>query len=53
MQLYNEAGGTPMIINDNSSKSQMNNTQMVSTGLSVDATDLVAAKLNMMLPAFN
>jgi hypothetical protein len=42
-----------MIINDNSSKSQMNNTQMVSTGLSVDATDLVAAKLNMMLPAFN
>ena len=31
----------------------MNNTQMVSTGLSVDATDLVAAKLNMMLPAFN
>ena len=43
----------PMIINDYSSKSQMNNTQMVSTGLSVDATDLVAAKLNMMLPAFN
>ena len=42
-----------MVFNDNSSKSQMNNTQMVSTGLSVDATDLVAAKLNMMLPAFN
>jgi len=53
MQLYYDGGGTPMIINDNSSKSQMNNTQMVSTGLSVDATDLVAAKLNMMLPAFN
>jgi hypothetical protein len=49
-----ESGNTaPFIVNDNSSKSQMNNTQMVSTGLSVDATDLVAAKLNMMLPAFN
>jgi uncharacterized membrane protein len=49
-----ESGNTaPFIVNDNSSKSQMNNTQMVSTGLSVDATDLVAAKLNMMLPSFN
>ena len=53
LQELESGSGAPMIINDNSSKSQMNNTQMVSTGLSVDATDLVAAKLNMMLPAFN
>jgi len=47
------AAGGGIVYNDTSSKSQMNNTQMVSTGLSVDASDLVAAKLNMMLPSFN
>ena len=46
-------GGGTVVYNDTSSNSQMNNAQMVSNGLSVDATDLVAAKLNMMLPAFN
>jgi len=50
MKQYNNQ---PLVVNNNSTNSQMNNTQMVSNGLSVDASDLVAAKLNLMLPAFS
>ena len=46
------SGGAVQIY-DTSSKSTLNNTTQVSNALSVDASDLVAAKLNMMLPAFN
>ncbi|MDP6587410.1 MAG: hypothetical protein QF535_22370, partial [Anaerolineales bacterium] len=38
---------------DTSTKSTQNLTTQVSNALSVDASDLVAAKLNLMLPAFN
>ena len=38
---------------DTSTRSTLNNTTQVSNALSVDASDLVAAKLNLMLPAFN
>jgi len=48
-----EYNNQPLVVNNNSTNSQMNNTQMVSNGLSVDASDLVAAKLNLMLPAFS
>jgi hypothetical protein len=46
------SGGAVQIY-DTSSKSTLNNTTQVSNALSVDASDLVAAKLNLMLPAFN
>ena len=45
--------GGAVQIYDTSSKSTLNNTTQVSNALSVDASDLVAAKLNLMLPAFN
>ena len=47
-----EQGGGSIVMSDTSSKTQLNNTTVVSNSLSVDASDLVAAKLNMMLPAF-
>ena len=48
-----EYNNQPLVVNNNSTNSQMNNSQMVSNGLSVNASDLVAAKLNLMLPAFS
>ena len=47
------AGGGAVVYNDTSTRSTLNNTTQVSNALSVDASDLVAAKLNLMLPAFN
>ena len=47
------SSGGAVQIYDTSSKSTLNNTTQVSNALSVDASDLVAAKLNLMLPAFN
>ena len=52
-KLFKEAmQGSSIVMSDTSSKTQLNNTTVVSNSLSVDASDLVAAKLNMMLPAF-
>jgi len=51
MRLYQEAisdAGTTTII-DSSTKSQLNNTTAVSNAFRVDASDLVAAKLNQIL----
>ena len=45
--------GDTVVYNDTSTRSTLNNTTQVSNALSVDASDLVAAKLNLMLPAFN
>ena len=47
-----DKSGGSIVMSDTSSKTQLNNTTVVSNSLSVDASDLVAAKLNMMLPAF-
>jgi len=45
--------GGAVTVYDTSSRSTQNLTTQVSNALSVDASDLVAAKLNLMLPAFN
>jgi len=45
--------GGEVTVYDTSSRSTLNNATHVSNALSVDASDLVAAKLNLMLPAFN
>ena len=44
-----EQGGGSIVMSDTSSKTQLNNTTVVSNSLAVDASDLIASKLNMML----
>jgi len=52
-KLFKEAmqaqGGGSIVMSDTSSKTQLNNTTVVSNSLAVDASDLIASKLNMML----